>query len=90
MTNSELKQENKNLKEAMEVIRFLAFKHEVQYWNDSTGTPEEKLSSILTLARESNWRLDSKNRNKEIKAKHTFNDNPEECKTVPPTNGGYF
>lgn len=68
---SENEEENNNLKQTMEVIRFLAFKHEVQYWNDANGTAEERLNSILFLARSSNWQVGGLNRNKEIKAKHS-------------------
>jgi hypothetical protein len=67
-----LKRENKNLREAMSVIRFLAFKHEVQYWEDAGGTDKEKMGSILTLAREANWSDGGMNRSKAIKAKHTL------------------
>lgn len=67
----QLRAENKNMREAMDVIRFLSFQHEVQYWKDASGTDREKLDSILDLARESNWAVDGSNENEEIRLKHT-------------------
>lgn len=67
-----LRKEHKQLKEAMDAIRFLAFKHEIQYWLDATGTSEEKLHDILTLAREANWGVNGMNRTKKIKENHTY------------------
>lgn len=64
------KEENARLKEAMVAIRFLAFKHEVQYWLDASGTTEEKMGSILTLAREANWGVKGRNRTSEIIKRH--------------------
>ena len=69
---TKIKKEHKRLLKAMEVIRFLAFKHEVAYWNDAKGTDAEKLHSILNLARSANWRHDGTNESDEIKEYHTF------------------
>jgi hypothetical protein len=51
----QVKVENDHLKKSMDIIRFLSFNHEVQYWNDATGTDKEKLNSILFLSRKANW-----------------------------------
>jgi len=56
----------------MAAIRFLVFKHEVAYWNDAIGSDQEKMDSVLWLARESNWGLGREDITDEIKAKHTL------------------
>lgn len=71
LTPTQLKKEYNRLVKAMAVIRFLAFKHEVGYWNDAKGTDAEKLHSILTLARIANWSHDGENESNEIKKHHT-------------------
>jgi len=71
MELANLKLENEQLREAMQAIRFLSFKHEVQYWNDARGTDSEKLGTILRIARESNWGVNGMNRTQELIERHT-------------------
>lgn len=66
-----LRAENKSMKKAMNVIRFLAFKHEIQYWNDANGTDAEKLGSILALSREANWGTGDDGLNIKLLSKHS-------------------
>jgi len=70
-TYEQLELENRNLKESMEVIRFLSFNHEVTYWAGASGTDGERLHSILILSREANWCIGGVNRSKKIRQKHS-------------------
>ena len=74
MELADLKLENAQLREAMDGIRFLAFKHEVQYWNDAQGTDAEKLRTILRIAREGNWGANGSNRTQDLIEQHQWKD----------------
>lgn len=72
MELADLKLENDQLREAMDAIRFLAFKHDVQYWNDAEGTDADKLKTILRIAREGNWGVNGMNRTQQLIDKHKW------------------
>lgn len=60
----------RRMEQAMEGIRFVAFKHAESYWQDAEGTDDEKLSTIVQLSRESNWGDNGTDRTAELVKKH--------------------
>lgn len=71
LSDEQVRQEHANLTKAMDAIRFLIFKHAVQYWKDASGTDDEKAHSIFTLARSANWKHDGNNQTETIVKSHT-------------------
>ena len=65
-----LNEKVKRMERAMDGIRFIAFKHSESYWQDANGTDQEKLSTIVRLAREGNWGDDGTDRTEELVKKH--------------------
>jgi len=65
-----LNEKVKRMERAMDGIRFVAFKHAESYWNDANGTDEEKLDTVVALARESNWGYLGSDSTDELVKKH--------------------